>query len=126
MIEKAETAPQNYTPEAIALWRVSLAALDQRTPASIAAARRANLDAVQKDLRLTSQAALVLSALGEIDAAFEITNAFFAVEDRTIPVARAKGPVKSTAWRFTPWLFTPPIAPMRSDPRFESFAMGSG
>ena len=74
MIEKPETAPQNYTPEAIALWRVSLPALDQRTPASIAAARRANIDAVQKDLRLTSQAALVLSALGEIDAAFEITQ----------------------------------------------------
>ena len=79
MIEKPETAPQNYSPEAIALWRVSLSALDQRTAASIAAARKANLDAVERDLRLTSQAALVMSALGEIDTAFEIANAFFAV-----------------------------------------------
>lgn len=126
MIEKPETAPQNYTPEAIALWRVSLPALDQRTPASIAAARSANVDAVQKDLRLTSQAALVLSALGEIDAAFEITNAFFAVEESNDSRRAAKGPVKSTAWRFTPWLFTPPIAPMRADPRFESLVDGIG
>ena len=44
MLESSKTAPQHYTPEAIALWRVSLAALDQRTPATIAAARSANLE----------------------------------------------------------------------------------
>ena len=126
MIEKPENAPQNYTPEAITLWRVSLPALDQRTPANIATARRANLDAVQKDLRLTSQAVLVMSALGEIDTAFEMANAFFAVggsgESRRDPNA----PAKSTAWRFAPWLFTPPVAPMRADPRFQTLVDGIG
>lgn len=125
MIEKPETAPQNYSPEAIALWRVSLAALDQRTPAAIATARRANLDAVQKNLRLTSQATMVMSALGELDTAFEIVNAFFAVgvsnESRD-----PKAPVKSTAWRFAPWLFIPPVAPMRADPRFQLLVDGIG
>jgi hypothetical protein len=126
MIEKPETAPQNYSPEAIALWRVSLSALDQRTAASIAAARRANLDAVEKDLRLTSQATLAMSALGEIDTAFEIANAFFAVGGPSESPRSAKLPVKSTAWRFAPWLFTPPIAPMRADPRFQSLVDGIG
>ena len=126
MIEKPETAPQNYTPEAIALWRVSLPALDQPTPASIATARRANLDAVQKDLRLTSQATMVMSALGEIDTAFEIANAFFAVGGPSESRRGAKLPVKSTAWRFAPWLFIPPIAPMRADPRFQSLVEGIG
>lgn len=126
MIEKPETAPQNYSPEAIALWRVSLSALDQRTAASIAAARKANLDAVERDLRLTSQAALVMSALGEIDTAFEIANAFFAVGGPSEFPRDAKLPVKSTAWRFAPWLFTPPIAPMRADPRFQTLVEGIG
>jgi len=126
MIEKPETAPQNYSQEAIALWRVSLSALDQRTAASISAARKANLDAVESDLRLTSQAALVMSALGEIDTAFEIANAFFAVGGPNESRRGANAPVKSTAWRFAPWLFTPPIASMRADPRFQSLVEGIG
>lgn len=125
MIEKPQTAPQNYSPEAIALWRASLPALDQRTPAAIAAARRATLDAVQKNLRLTSQATMVMSALGELDTAFEIVNAFFAVGNSS-EFRDTKAPVKSTAWRFAPWLFIPPIAPMRADPRFQALVDGIG
>ena len=126
MLEKPETAPQNYSPEAIALWKVSLPALDERTPASIETARRANLDAVKKDLRLTSQATMVMSALGEIDTAFEIVNAFFAVGGPGNSRRGVKAPAKSTAWRFAPWLFIPPIAPMRADPRFLQLCDGIG
>lgn len=123
MLESDETRPQSYSPTAIALWRVSLAALDQRTPASIAAARKANLEAAKQDLGLSNQAASVMSALGEIDAAFEIADALFAVHrPRDLyPQTGANRPaVKSTAWRFAPWLFTPPTAPMRADPRFKA------
>jgi DNA-binding winged helix-turn-helix (wHTH) protein len=120
MIEKRETAPQNYTPEAIALWRISLPALDQRTPEAIAAARRANLEAVKTQEGLASQAAMVMSALGEVDAAYEITNTFFAVGEGGTAPRNPKLPAKSTAWRFAPWLFTPPIAAMRADPRFQA------
>ena len=121
MSEKG-VAPQNYSPEAIALWRVSLAALEQRTAATIAAARKANLEAAKRNLGLTSQAASVMSALGEVDAAFEIAEALFATvrPAELHPQAAANRPLtKSTAWRFAPWLFTPPTAPMRADPRFQ-------
>ena len=57
---------------------------------------------------------MVMSALGELDAAFDVTNSYFAVGQ-----SRAAAPRKSTAWRFAPWLFTPPIAAMRADPRFD-------
>ncbi len=120
MIEKRETAPQNYTPEALALWRVSLPALDQRTPETIGNARRANLEAVKTQEGLASQAAMVMSALGDLDAAFEITNTFFAVGEAGTGPRNPKLPAKSTAWRFAPWLFTPPIAAMRADPRFQT------
>ena len=122
MLESPKTAPQNYSPEAIALWRISLAALDQRTPASIAAARNANLQAVMRDPHLSSQAVMALSALGETDAAFEIANSLFVFPDSHA----GRPPAKSTAWRFTPWLFTPPTAVLRSDPRFGSICNESG
>lgn len=114
MLENPDTAPQEYSPEEIALWRVSLTALDQRTPASIAAARSANLDAAMRDPQRSAQAVLALSALGETDAAYEIVNALFVV-----PSTGSSGPpARSTAWRFSPWLFTPPTATLRRDSRF--------
>lgn len=119
MLDGKDTTPQNFSPAAVALWRVSLAALDQRTRASIAEARRANLEAAKQDLDLANQAVSVLSALGEIDAAFEIADAHFAIHRS--PRGTAQRPrARSTAWRFAPWLFTPPTAALRADPRFKS------
>jgi hypothetical protein len=69
---------------------------------------------------------MVMSALGEIDTAFEIANAFFAVGGSNESGRGANTPVKSTAWRFAPWLFIPPIAPMRADPRFQRLVEGIG
>jgi len=122
-------APQNYSPEAIALWRVSLAALDQRMPATIAAARKANLEAAKQDGKLTSQAVLALSALGEVDAAFEIANdllLFRAPAQAQAQVSVKRPTVTGKSWRFAPWLFTPPIAAMRADRRFDALSDGIG
>ena len=129
MLNDPERRPQIYSPDEISLWRVSLAALDQRTPASIAAARRANLDAAKQNPRRSNIAILVLSALGEVDAAFEIANQFllFRRPAELRPQAPARqAPVKSTGWRFAPWMFTPPVAPMRADPRFNALCDGIG
>jgi DNA-binding winged helix-turn-helix (wHTH) protein/tetratricopeptide (TPR) repeat protein len=111
-----------YTPAAIALWRVSLAALDKRSIASTAAARSANVEAAKRNPQLTSQAVLVLSALGEIDAAFEIANQLLLFRSPSEPSSHAK----STSWRFAPWLFTPPAEPMQADPRFSALCDGIG
>ena len=40
--------------------------------------------------------------------------------------ARPGQPVKSTAWIFAPWLLTPPLAPLRADPRFKTLCDGIG
>jgi DNA-binding winged helix-turn-helix (wHTH) protein/tetratricopeptide (TPR) repeat protein len=128
MLDNWKTRPF-YTPAAVSLWRVSLAALDQRSPTSIAAARRANLEAARQNPGLTNQAVLVLSALGELDAAFEIANQLLLfrrpVEARP-QAGSAKSPVKSTSWRTAPWLFTPPAEPMQADPRFTALCDGIG
>jgi DNA-binding winged helix-turn-helix (wHTH) protein len=129
MLDDPKTRPQLYSPEEISLWRVSLAALDQRTPASIAAARSANLDAARQNPKRSNIAILVLSALGQVDAAFEIANALLlfrrpAELRQQAPVRQP--PVKSTGWRSAPWMFTPPVAPMRADPRFIALCDGIG
>lgn len=129
MLENPETRPQQYTAEAVALWRVSLAALDQRTPASIAAARKANLEVAKRNPALSNQAFLVLSELGEVDAAFEVADDLFLFRrpvERRSPTASGHAPVKSDGWRFAPWLFTPPGAAVRADPRFKSLCEGIG
>jgi tetratricopeptide (TPR) repeat protein len=127
MLDNKRLTPQGFSPDAISLWRVSLSALDQRSPTLIAAARRANQEAASRNLQLSSQAVLTLSALGEIDAAFEVAEALFAVRRPSeSPQPPDRQPVKSTAWRFAPWLFTPPTEPLRTDPRFDVLCEGIG
>jgi tetratricopeptide (TPR) repeat protein len=125
MLNSKQTAPQNYSPEAIALWRVSLAALADRSPAKVAAARESNTAAAKANLRLSAQAIMALSTLGEIDAAFDLADALllFRAPDGG---AKQQRRGKSTAWIFAPWLFTPPLAPMRADVRFNALCDGIG
>ena len=118
MLDKRETVPQHFSQEAIALWRINLTALEQRTAATIARAREASLEAAKQRLALASQAVMTLSVLGDVDSAFEVANALFAVP-KTAAVRAERQPVASTAWRFAPWLFIPPTAALRADPRFE-------
>jgi DNA-binding winged helix-turn-helix (wHTH) protein/tetratricopeptide (TPR) repeat protein len=129
MLDDEKMTPQKFSPAGISTWRVSLAALDQRTPQNIAAARAANLEAVSKAPALASQAFLALAALGEADAAFDIANEFLLFRRPIEPhpqAGSARPTIKSTGWRFTPWLFTPPVAAMRADPRFTLLCDGIG
>jgi tetratricopeptide (TPR) repeat protein len=129
MLNDEKTRPQEYTPAGIALWRVSLRALDQQSATNIALARNANVEAARQDRRLAAQALLVLSALGEIDAALDVANDLMLFRPPVAPPAQTgpqHPPVKSTAWLFTPWLFTPPAASLRADSRFKTLCDGIG
>ena len=129
MLDSDSTRPQTFPPDSIALWHVSLPALDQPSPANIAHALRANLDAARRNPGLTSQAVLVLSALGEVDAAFDIANDLLVFRDpaaSSTKEAAGRPSPTSNAWRFTPWVFTPPAAAMRADSRFAALCDGIG
>ena len=120
MLDDPKQVP-GFSKELIALWRIALPALDQPTPDKVALARKASLEMSERRLGLSNAATMVMSALGEIDAAFEILSRRYALQPPVGAQLQTRNRPKgdSTAWRFAPWLFTPPIAAVRADPRFQ-------
>jgi DNA-binding winged helix-turn-helix (wHTH) protein/tetratricopeptide (TPR) repeat protein len=126
MLDDDKMRPQEFTPVGISLWRVSLHAFEQRSTASIATALKANIEAAKKNPALAIQAIMALSVLGEVDAAFDIANELMLFREPIAPTRSMRPSIRSTAWRFTPWLFTPPVAAMRADRRFDALCEGIG
>jgi hypothetical protein len=129
IVEEEEARPTLLSPSAAAVWRVSLAALQDRTPSRIASAREANLDGARKTPATSAYAIPILSALGELDAAFEVANGFLLGRGSVIvqPRPETKAPaVNGPGWRNTFGLFIPPTKAMRLDPRFQVLADGLG
>ncbi len=116
------------SPPLAALWRVSLPALDQRSPATIAAARQACIDAAERAGELAAHAVMILSALGEVNAAFDVVNGFLLWRGSIVRRGKAaKQTWNDTGWRIgVQWLFTPPCAVMRADARFRPLCDGIG
>lgn len=129
MLDDENTRPQTFTPAEISMRRAWLLALDQPSPATVSAARTANIEMAKRSPALAPQAILMLAVLGDVDAAFEIANELFLFRGPIVshPQAGSARPtIKSNAWRFTPWLFTPPGRAIRADPRFNALCDGIG
>jgi tetratricopeptide (TPR) repeat protein len=108
-------------PAMMAVWRTSLAALAERTPQAIASATAANLSAAKQAPGLAAHGAMVLGALGQADAAYKIVNGFLLSKGPILvrrPTTTGRGMITSRGWKWTQWLFTPPCASLRDDPRF--------
>jgi len=129
MVEDEATHPIFFGPGAAPVWRASLVALETPTASMIAAARQANIDGSKGSPQIAAWAILTLSALGELDAAFEVANGFLLDRGSIIvrPRPETTGPrVNGLGWRNTFGLFTPPTRAMRLDPRFKPLADGLG
>jgi hypothetical protein len=116
-------------PQQAEMWRSSLVALDERSSETIAAAREACFKGASIGAQLGGEAFMILSALGEVDAAFEVANGFLL--SRGSIIRRGKTPFKAefddAGWRInTQWLFVPPAKVMRADPRFLPLCEGVG
>ena len=76
MVEDEESNPGLLSGAEASVWRVSLEALEKRTRSTIAAARTAIIEASKTTAATASHAILILSALGDVDAAFDGANGF--------------------------------------------------
>lgn len=128
-IDDEQTRPRLLSPSVASVWRTSLHALRQPTPSNVASARSANLDGSRSTPAVAANAILLLSALGELDSAFEVAEGFLLGRGSVIvrPSAETGAEyVNHWGWRNTFGLFTPPTAAMRLDPRFQPLANGLG
>jgi len=99
--------------------RVILDALELRTPSAINAARSAALDVAQNTPPLANDMVMYLCALGLPDTAFDVTEGFLLWRGKVLSTDRSNGKeVDDYNRRMTQWLFTPPVANLRADPRF--------
>jgi DNA-binding winged helix-turn-helix (wHTH) protein/tetratricopeptide (TPR) repeat protein len=128
-LDDPATRPDSITPETDRFWRVSLTALATQSRADIAAARAIILRAAVSSPGFAHNAIMVLSALGDIDAAFAVAEGYFLRRGPTVGslwTGAGQMPVNDHRWRRNMMLWTPPTARMRADPRFKRLCEGIG
>lgn len=110
------------------LWNACLPALDQPSAGAIANARNACLEAAKKAGALAAHAVMILAALGDVNASFDIADGFLRWRGKIVRQGESTREVTNdAAWRVgVQWLFTPPCASMRADPRFLMLCDGIG
>jgi DNA-binding winged helix-turn-helix (wHTH) protein len=110
------------------LWRAGLRALDNRSTETIAKARESAFTAARSSGDLAGQAVMIMAALGDIDASFAIADGFLLSRGLIVRHGPPSSvPASDALYRVnTQWLFTPPCAVMRADPRFLPLCDGIG
>lgn len=110
-------------------WRACLPALEVQSPNNVANARQACVQGARKSEALAAYAVMLLSVLRDVSGAFLVAEGFLMWKGTVV----RSGPTEvkhvgpDASWRVgIQWLFTPPCAIMRSDPRFLPFCEGIG
>jgi DNA-binding winged helix-turn-helix (wHTH) protein/tetratricopeptide (TPR) repeat protein len=119
----------NAHPARPAQWLPTLEAFADASPARIAEARDANLAAARLNPAQAAYAAMALAQLGEVDAAFEVIDGLLLSKGPLVanrPIVPRSFTANSPSWCRTQWLFMPPLASVREDPRFEELCEGLG
>lgn len=107
--------------------RTSLQAMDGPTPATIAMARQTSIEGAKASAEIATEAVQVMSALGDLDTAFEIANGLLLQRGPIVQQVQGQGDADAVIWRIgTQWMFTPPADPMRADARFMPLCVGVG
>jgi tetratricopeptide (TPR) repeat protein len=129
-LDMLEADPDMLGPaKSMEVWRASLEALQTRTPAAIERATDECLMAARTAPGLAAHGAMVLGALGQVDAAYQIANGFLLSRGQVLvqrPTSSRSGMIASRGWKWTQWLFTPPAASLRADKRFKPLCYALG
>lgn len=111
------------------LWRISMLALRDPTPELRARAVAANLAATRHGAGASVNAILLLSALGAIDAVFQVADAYLLFRGPLVASADPPAPgqaVNDQRFKKTMMLFNPIVRQVRADPRFRQLCRDMG
>jgi DNA-binding winged helix-turn-helix (wHTH) protein/Tfp pilus assembly protein PilF len=122
MIDDPDTRPIGIPEWNFALGRKEARALQSRAAADVDAAVAAYREAARTGAGFAENAIVFASAAGRLDEAFTVAAAYFFDRGATIGDQRfapEQGIQGARRQRYSAFLFTPPAAAMRADPRFE-------
>ncbi len=128
-LDDIQMRPSTYLRATEEIWRISLRALGASVPTDVAAAVAANIKAAPQSVASANRAVMILSALGKLDAAFDVADGYLLRRGPligTLWTTKKEMPLNDVHWRRTMNLFTPATAAMRSDRRFEGLCDGIG
>ena len=129
MLADRASHPETIAAPALATWRRGLDALENPTPATIAAARQAYFAAAPRSPGIAVHGIMTLAGLGEVDAAYDIIE-MLVFNDGPLARPAAEMPSKvllsNAGWRQTQWLFTPPLESVRADGRYRALTERTG
>jgi hypothetical protein len=122
MLEGGVAPAGNAHPVRLAQWLPTLDAFAEPSARRVARARDANLAAARLNPGQATYAAMALSQLGQVDAAFAVIDALLLSKGPLVanrPIVPRSFVANAPSWCRTQWLFMPPLAAVRSDPRFQ-------
>jgi DNA-binding winged helix-turn-helix (wHTH) protein len=128
LLDDPGTARLMLSANGIGMWKLGLAALDTRARQDVQRAREACLAAAPLGAGLGAHAVMLLSALDEVDAAYQIVDGLMLRRGQMVTRgnALATGYEAHVSWRSTQWLFTPATRSLRADRRFASLCDAIG
>ena len=129
MLQDPVAPSANSHPARLEQWLPTLDAFAQPSPARIAKAKQAQLTAAQLNPGQATYAAMVLSQLGDLDAAFDVIDALLLSKGPLVakrPIVPRSFVANSPSWCRTQWLFMPPLAAVRADARFKDLCDAIG
>ncbi|MBB3691634.1 winged helix-turn-helix domain-containing protein [Sphingomonas sp. BK580] len=129
MIEDSDHRPSDVDDSSFALTAGIARALATRDPRDIDATAAAYVEAAHRGSGHAENAIQFLSAAGRLDQAFAIAEGYFlrrgfAVD--TLRFSRRQGTYTAPDQRVSWFLFAPPCAALRRDPRFGALAQAMG
>ncbi|MBY9063842.1 winged helix-turn-helix domain-containing protein [Sphingomonas yunnanensis] len=129
MIEDSDHRPSSVDDASFTLAAGGARALTTRAPREVAAAAAAYVEAAHRGSGHAENAIQFLSAAGRLDQAFAIAQGYFLQRGfavGTLRFSRRQGTYTAPDQRVSWFLFAPPCAALRRDPRFGSLARTMG